>query len=90
MCQEMRIASRVREVVLPVMLVHLAIVVVNYNLLDIAIDLVHILRQPWHPGSNGWLVARGLHLLVVLPNELACCPALQLASPNAWPTLCQR
>jgi hypothetical protein len=97
--QVVRVAGRVREVVLAVVLVHpggleeapvvvagvdrLAVGVVDDQVLHIAGEGVHVVAQLRHARHQSGFVAGGFHVCVSIAVEFATSPALQLAAPDA-------
>jgi len=97
-CEVVGVTSGVREVVLALVLVHpcgleetavvlagvdgLAICVVDDEVLHVAGESVHVVAQLGHTRHQSGLVAVGFHGLVGFALELACSPALQLATPD--------
>jgi len=97
--QVVRVAGRVREVVLAVVLVHpggfeealvvvagvdrLAVRVVDHQVLHAGGEGVHVVAQLRHARHDGWLVAGCFHGRVGVALELACSPALQLPAPDS-------
>jgi hypothetical protein len=97
--QVVRVAGRVREVVLAVVLVHpggfeeapvvvagvdrLAVGVFDDQVLHVAGESVHVVAQLCHAWHQSRLVAGGFHVRVGVAVERLPSPTLQLATPDA-------